>query len=81
MAGCRVTDVSLLKEPSSNIHGGGDPKRRCTESEPKLCPPRDFSRYYSCATRKREGSNVKQFYKYFAIPGIHNLAGGKRILQ
>ncbi|KAI1906233.1 hypothetical protein LOZ64_006361 [Ophidiomyces ophidiicola] len=45
-------------------------------AKPKPCLARDFSHYYSHATRKRTESNVKQLYKYFAIPGIHNLAGG-----
>ena len=38
--------------------------------------PIDLSHHYSKATRNRVASNIKQFYKYFAIPGIGNLAGG-----
>lgn len=40
-------------------------------------PPLDLSHHFSCATRSREQSSVKKFYKYFQIPGIHNLAGGE----
>ncbi|OJD13353.1 hypothetical protein AJ78_06188 [Emergomyces pasteurianus Ep9510] len=38
--------------------------------------PVDLSHHFSVAARNRMGSDVKKFYKYFAIPGIHNLAGG-----
>jgi hypothetical protein len=40
-------------------------------------PPLDFSYHFSRVTAARVGSNVKEFYKYFRIPGIENLAGGK----
>ncbi|KKZ64469.1 hypothetical protein EMCG_09540 [[Emmonsia] crescens] len=39
-------------------------------------PPVDLSHHISVAARNRVGSDVKKLYKYFAIPGIHNLAGG-----
>lgn len=39
-------------------------------------PPLDLSHYYSRVTKARKESNIKAFYKYFAIPGIGNLAGG-----
>lgn len=45
------------------------------KSGPK--PPLDFSYHFSRVTAKRSMSSVKQFYKYFQIPGIGNLAGGK----
>jgi hypothetical protein len=38
--------------------------------------PVDFTHHLSRSTRAREASSVKQFYKYFAIPGIAQLAGG-----
>lgn len=38
--------------------------------------PVDLSHHYSTATSNRTGSLVKDFYKYFSIPGIQNLAGG-----
>ncbi|OAX80685.1 hypothetical protein ACJ72_04974 [Emergomyces africanus] len=38
--------------------------------------PVDLSHHFSVAARNRMASDVKKFYKYFAIPGIHNLAGG-----
>jgi len=39
-------------------------------------PPRDFSHYLSRNAKSRQPSSIKQFYKYFAIPGIGQLAGG-----
>lgn len=39
-------------------------------------PPLDFSYHFSRVTKNRKESSVKQFYKYFQIPGIANLAGG-----
>ena len=42
----------------------------------ELAPPADLSHHYSRVTRKRVASKIKDFYKYFAIPGIGNLAGG-----
>jgi len=38
--------------------------------------PIDLSHHYSKATKNRNASNIKDFYKYFTIPGIGNLAGG-----
>lgn len=40
-------------------------------------PPLDLSHHFSRVTVARQESKLKQFYKYFAIPGIGNLAGGK----
>jgi len=40
-------------------------------------PPLDFSYHYSRITAGRQASSIKDFYKYFLIPGIQNLAGGK----
>lgn len=39
--------------------------------------PIDLSHHYSRTTRNRNASSVKDFYKYFKIPNIGNLAGGK----
>ncbi|KAK0925818.1 hypothetical protein LTR91_015113 [Friedmanniomyces endolithicus] len=39
-------------------------------------PPKDLSHHLSRSTKNREASSIKQFYKYFAIPGIGQLAGG-----
>lgn len=39
-------------------------------------PPLDLSYHFSRVTAAREESKLKQFYKYFQIPGIGNLAGG-----
>ena len=38
--------------------------------------PVDLSHFYSKTTTNRTTSDVKDFYKYFSIPGIGNLAGG-----
>jgi hypothetical protein len=40
-------------------------------------PPLDFSHHYSRTAKAREASEIKRFYKFFQIPGIGNLAGGK----
>lgn len=42
----------------------------------ELSPPIDQSHHFSEVTKQRQASKVKQFYKYFSIPGIGNLAGG-----
>ena len=42
----------------------------------KLPEPVDLSHRYSNVTKNRSTSSVKDFYKYFTIPGIGNLAGG-----
>lgn len=39
-------------------------------------PPVDLSHHFSIAAKNRLASDVKQFYKYFQIPGIRNLASG-----
>ena len=44
----------------------------------ELAPPRDLSYHFSGVTNQRVASKIKQFYKYFTIPGIANLAGGQR---
>lgn len=38
--------------------------------------PKDLSYHYSRVTKNRAASKMKQFYQYFFIPGIGNLAGG-----
>lgn len=38
--------------------------------------PLDLSHHVSRVTKQRKESSIKEFYKYFAIPGIGNLAGG-----
>ncbi|KAI0167126.1 aromatic amino acid aminotransferase [Hypoxylon sp. FL1284] len=38
--------------------------------------PKDMSHLYSDLTKARIPSSLKQFYKYFQIPGIGQLAGG-----
>lgn len=43
----------------------------------EMAAPRDLSHLYSRATKHRVASEMKKFYKYFAIPGIGNLAGGR----
>lgn len=40
-------------------------------------PPLDFSYHFSRVTKARQESKIKEFYKYFVIPGIGNLAGGE----
>jgi hypothetical protein len=46
-------------------------------SDPSSFPdPIDLSHHLSRSTRARQASSIKQFYKYFTIPGIAQLAGG-----
>ena len=47
-----------------------------TGSAEKRPAPIDLSHHYSRVTKNRNASAVKDFYKYFTIPGIGNLAGG-----
>ncbi|KAF2841285.1 aromatic amino acid aminotransferase 1 [Patellaria atrata CBS 101060] len=41
-----------------------------------LHDPIDLSHHLSRSAKRREASSIKQFYKYFLIPGIGQLAGG-----
>lgn len=45
----------------------------------ELAPPSDLSHHFSGVTNQRVASKIKQFYKYFSIPGIANLAGGQHV--
>lgn len=47
-------------------------------SQSGLKPPKDLWHHLSESTKARNASHVKQFYKYFRIPGIAQLAGGMR---
>lgn len=60
--------------PRLKPFSGQEPKAASPGSEQK--PPLDLSHHYSRVTKARQESNIKAFYKYFAIPGIGNLAGG-----
>ncbi|KAI8952451.1 pyridoxal phosphate-dependent transferase [Xylaria longipes] len=48
----------------------------CVADTAKPAPPKDMSHHYSDLTKARKPSSMKMFYKFFAIPGIGNLAGG-----
>ncbi|KAK2063922.1 hypothetical protein LY76DRAFT_587935 [Colletotrichum caudatum] len=39
-------------------------------------PPLDLEHHFSSVTMRRAPSMMKEYYKYFQIPGIGNLAGG-----
>lgn len=39
--------------------------------------PKDLSHYLSLTAAARKPSAMKQYYKYFQIPGIGNLSGGE----
>lgn len=45
-------------------------------SADKLPEPVNLSHHYSKVTKSRGASSIKDFYKYFRIPGIGQLAGG-----
>lgn len=38
--------------------------------------PKDMSHHYSDVSKARVPSKMKEYYKYFLIPGIGQLAGG-----
>ena len=46
------------------------------DSEDNKPEPKDLSHHLSRSTKARQASSIKQFYKYFQIPGIGQLAGG-----
>lgn len=46
-----------------------------TSADPRP-PPKDLSHHLSRNAKSRAPSSIKQFYKYFQIPGIGQLAGG-----
>jgi hypothetical protein len=46
----------------------------------ELDPPLDLSHHFSRTTKNRLPSKIKDFYKYFTIPGIGNLAAGESVL-
>lgn len=46
-------------------------------SDLALPEPRDLSHHFSEVTKNRLPSAIKEYYKFFKIPGIGNLAGGK----
>jgi len=50
--------------------------RPASSDEDKRPEPKDLSHHLSRATKSRAPSSIKSFYKYFAIPGIGQLAGG-----
>lgn len=41
--------------------------------------PIDLSHHYSYTTKNRFASFVKSYYKYYAIPGLANFAGGTNL--
>jgi DNA-binding transcriptional MocR family regulator len=47
-----------------------------TMSSDKSSSPKDLSSHFSRSAKSRQASSIKQFYKYFLIPGIGQLAGG-----
>jgi len=47
-----------------------------TSIDTELPEPKDLSHHISKVTKARLASRIKQFYKYFAIPNIGQLAGG-----
>jgi hypothetical protein len=53
--------------------------RKIDNVKQRLAPPLDLSHHFSTVTKNRVASEIKQFYKYFSIPGIGNLAGGMSI--
>lgn len=42
--------------------------------------PADLSHHFSTTAKRHVASEIKKFYKFFGIPGIRNLAGGKQAI-
>lgn len=53
-----------------------DHQYRTRDATTALKLPLDLSHHFSRVTKSRTGNSMKNFYKYFQIPGIGNLAGG-----
>lgn len=51
----------------------------CLENGSKPTPL-DLSHHLSVVTQRRLPSAVKEYYKYFQIPGIGNFAGGSFVI-
>ncbi|KAJ9664456.1 hypothetical protein H2201_005204 [Coniosporium apollinis] len=70
---------SILRGFASRSRTEETQRRTASMATPKqteLPEPVDLSHHLSRSTKSREASNIKQFYKYFSIPGIGQLAGG-----
>jgi hypothetical protein len=52
-------------------------QQRHSDEEARKPEPLDFSHYYSVTAAHRSPSSLKQYYKFFQIPGIGQLAGGR----
>ncbi|KAH8908664.1 aromatic amino acid aminotransferase [Coniochaeta sp. PMI_546] len=50
--------------------------RHCSSGAGKKPQPLDLSHHFSETTKRRVPSKMKEYYKFFMIPGIGNLAGG-----
>lgn len=46
-------------------------------TEKALPEPKDLSHLFSEVTKNRKPSSIKEYYKFFLIPNIGNLAGGE----
>jgi hypothetical protein len=57
-----------MEAPPSYRHGSSGPDKK-----PQ---PLDLSHHFSETTKRRVPSKMKEYYKFFMIPGIGNLAGG-----
>ncbi|KAL2118274.1 hypothetical protein VTJ04DRAFT_7934 [Mycothermus thermophilus] len=60
----------------SQTTNGPAPSHIPGEPDASKPAPLDLSHHYSAVTNRRLPSKIKEAYKFFAIPGIHNLAGG-----
>lgn len=69
-------DQRAEKTSSAAIMSPNTAPRKVTSSPTGLKEPLDLSHHVSRVTKQRKESSIKEFYKYFAIPGIGNLAGG-----
>ena len=76
---------SVLLSPSrpSRPFSSGATDGPCSASEVDLAgvkpAPRDLTHLYAETTKLRLPSKMKEYYKFFQIPGIGNLAGGESL--
>ncbi len=82
LAGSRLA-YSVSSSSSSSSAAAVDLHCTCSSASAEAMKPepRDLTHLYSRATKLRQPSKMKEYYKFFQIPGIGNLAGGESLLS
>ncbi|CAK7207883.1 hypothetical protein SEUCBS139899_010698 [Sporothrix eucalyptigena] len=78
LAGSRMSHSSTSTAPASSIASLKAVMSPATSPIPagQKPPPRNLQHLYAETTNLRQPSKMKEYYKFFQIPGIGNLAGG-----